>query len=61
RATKTVEIATPTYYANLVATRAKKWDMSDDNGSTVFTTNSGAQTPDKRQHEFYYFRIRLMK
>ncbi|KAI8442870.1 hypothetical protein BY996DRAFT_4605040, partial [Phakopsora pachyrhizi] len=39
-ATKTVEIATPTYYANLVATRAKKWDMSDDNGSTVFTTNS---------------------
>ncbi|CAH7677400.1 hypothetical protein PPACK8108_LOCUS12552, partial [Phakopsora pachyrhizi] len=40
RATKTVEIATPTYYANLVATRAKKWDMSDDNGSTVFTTNS---------------------
>ncbi|CAH7676272.1 expressed protein, partial [Phakopsora pachyrhizi] len=60
-ATKTVEIATPTYYANLVATRAKKWDMSDDNGSTVFTTNSGAQTPVKRQHEFYYFRIRLMK
>ncbi|CAH7683622.1 expressed protein, partial [Phakopsora pachyrhizi] len=40
RATKTVEIATPTYYANLVATRAKKWDMSDDNSSTVFTTNS---------------------
>ncbi|KAI8460277.1 hypothetical protein BY996DRAFT_4574891, partial [Phakopsora pachyrhizi] len=40
RATKTVEIATPTYYANLVATRAKKWDMSDDNGSTVLTTNS---------------------
>ncbi|CAH7690639.1 hypothetical protein PPACK8108_LOCUS26049, partial [Phakopsora pachyrhizi] len=40
RATKTVEIATPTYYANLVATRAKKWDMSDDNGSTVFTANS---------------------
>ncbi|CAH7667857.1 expressed protein [Phakopsora pachyrhizi] len=61
RATKTVEIATPTYYANLVATRAKKWDMSDDNGSTVFTTNSGAQTPVKRQHEFYYFRIGLMK
>ncbi|CAH7688284.1 expressed protein [Phakopsora pachyrhizi] len=58
---KTVEIATPTYYANLVATRAKKWDMSDDNGSTVFTTNSGAQTPVKRQHEFYYFRIGLMK
>ncbi|CAH7676188.1 hypothetical protein BY996DRAFT_4577558, partial [Phakopsora pachyrhizi] len=40
RATKTVEIATPTYYANIAATRAKKWDMSDDNGSTVFTTNS---------------------
>ncbi|CAH7690473.1 Piwi domain-domain-containing protein [Phakopsora pachyrhizi] len=45
RATKSVEIDTPTYYANLVATRAKKWDMSDANGSTVFTTNSGAQTP----------------
>ncbi|CAH7681709.1 hypothetical protein PPACK8108_LOCUS14351 [Phakopsora pachyrhizi] len=40
RATKTVEIATPTYSANLVVTRAKKWDMSDNNGSTVFTTNS---------------------
>ncbi|KAI8456605.1 Piwi domain-containing protein, partial [Phakopsora pachyrhizi] len=53
RATKSVEIDTPTYYANLVATRAKKWDMSDTNGSTVFTTNSGAQTPVKRQHEFY--------
>ncbi|KAI8454248.1 hypothetical protein BY996DRAFT_6455612 [Phakopsora pachyrhizi] len=25
--------------------------MSDANGSTVFTTNSGAQTPVKRQHE----------
>ncbi|CAH7675678.1 hypothetical protein PPACK8108_LOCUS10698, partial [Phakopsora pachyrhizi] len=44
RATKSVGIATPTYYANLVATRAKKWDISDENGSTVFTTNSGAQT-----------------
>ncbi|CAH7689294.1 Piwi domain-domain-containing protein, partial [Phakopsora pachyrhizi] len=61
RATKFVEIDTPTYYANLVATRAKKWDMSDANGSTVFTTNSGAQTPVKRQHEFYYFRIGLMR
>ncbi|CAH7687027.1 hypothetical protein PPACK8108_LOCUS21750, partial [Phakopsora pachyrhizi] len=39
RATKSVEIAAPTYYANLVATRAKKWNISDDNGSTVFTTN----------------------
>ncbi|CAH7666222.1 Piwi domain-containing protein, partial [Phakopsora pachyrhizi] len=29
RATKSVEIATPTYYANLVSTRAKKWYMSD--------------------------------
>ncbi|KAI8461846.1 hypothetical protein BY996DRAFT_8683066 [Phakopsora pachyrhizi] len=61
RATKSVEIAKPTYYANLVAIRAKKWDMSDYNGSTVFTTNSGAQTPVKRQHEFYYFRIGLMR
>ncbi|CAH7666485.1 hypothetical protein PPACK8108_LOCUS6124, partial [Phakopsora pachyrhizi] len=44
RATKSVGIATPTYYANLVATRAKKWDISDENGFTVFTTNSGTQT-----------------
>ncbi|CAH7690244.1 hypothetical protein PPACK8108_LOCUS25527, partial [Phakopsora pachyrhizi] len=44
RATKSVGIATPTYYANLVATRAKKWDISDENGSTVFTTNSRTQT-----------------
>ncbi|KAI8456939.1 hypothetical protein BY996DRAFT_6412017 [Phakopsora pachyrhizi] len=61
RATKSVEIATPTYYANLVATSAKKWDMSDANGSTVFTTNSGAPAPVKRQNEFYYFRIGLMR
>ncbi|CAH7675010.1 hypothetical protein PPACK8108_LOCUS9973, partial [Phakopsora pachyrhizi] len=52
---------TPTYYANLVATRAKKWYMSDADGSTVFTTNSGAQAPVMRQHEFYYFRIGLMR
>ncbi|KAI8453171.1 hypothetical protein BY996DRAFT_6414878 [Phakopsora pachyrhizi] len=44
RATKSVGIATPTYYANLVATRAKKWYISDENGSTVFTTNIGTQT-----------------
>ncbi|CAH7672774.1 hypothetical protein PPACK8108_LOCUS7606, partial [Phakopsora pachyrhizi] len=44
RATKSVGITTPTYYANLVATRDKKWDISDENGSTVFTTNSGTQT-----------------
>ncbi|KAI8452883.1 Piwi domain-containing protein, partial [Phakopsora pachyrhizi] len=61
RAPKSVEIATPTYYANLVATSAKKWNMSDANGSTAFTTNSGAQTPVKRQNEFYYFRIGLMR
>ncbi|CAH7676321.1 hypothetical protein PPACK8108_LOCUS11440, partial [Phakopsora pachyrhizi] len=61
RATKSVEIATPTYCANLVATSAKKWDMSDANGSTVFTTNSGAQTPVKRQNELNYFRIGLMR
>ncbi|CAH7681947.1 hypothetical protein PPACK8108_LOCUS14623 [Phakopsora pachyrhizi] len=44
RATKSVGIATPTYYANLFATRAKKCDISDENGSTIFTTNSGTQT-----------------
>ncbi|KAI8460203.1 hypothetical protein BY996DRAFT_6409551 [Phakopsora pachyrhizi] len=37
-------VSTPTYYAYLVATRAKKWDISDENGSAVFTTNSGTQT-----------------
>ncbi|KAI8448571.1 hypothetical protein BY996DRAFT_6419574 [Phakopsora pachyrhizi] len=42
RATKSVGITTPTYYANLVATKAKKWDISVENSSTVFTTNSGA-------------------
>ncbi|KAI8446728.1 hypothetical protein BY996DRAFT_4536762, partial [Phakopsora pachyrhizi] len=47
RATKCVGITTPTNYANLVATRAKKWDISDEYGSTVFTTNSGAQTSDE--------------
>ncbi|KAI8453422.1 hypothetical protein BY996DRAFT_6414658 [Phakopsora pachyrhizi] len=61
RATKSVGLATPTYYANLVASRAKNWDMSDDNGSKVFTTNSGTQTPGKRQHKFYYFKNRINK
>ncbi|KAI8454809.1 hypothetical protein BY996DRAFT_6413606 [Phakopsora pachyrhizi] len=44
RATRSVQIAKPAYNANVVAPRAKEWDMSDDNGSTVFTTNIGAQT-----------------
>ncbi|CAH7687368.1 hypothetical protein BY996DRAFT_4584729, partial [Phakopsora pachyrhizi] len=52
RATKSVGIATFTYYANLVATRAKKWEISDKNGSTVFTTNSGTQTSGERHCEF---------
>ncbi|KAI8453362.1 hypothetical protein BY996DRAFT_6560309 [Phakopsora pachyrhizi] len=59
RATKSVGIATPTYYANLVATRAKKWDISDENGSTVFTTNSGAQTSGERHCEFDYFKNKI--
>ncbi|KAI8457658.1 hypothetical protein BY996DRAFT_6607730 [Phakopsora pachyrhizi] len=42
--TKSVQKATPTYYVNLIATRSKKWDMSDDNGSTVFTTKSEIQS-----------------
>ncbi|CAH7681341.1 hypothetical protein BY996DRAFT_4586981, partial [Phakopsora pachyrhizi] len=29
RATKSFGIATPTYYANVLATRANKWDISD--------------------------------
>ncbi|CAH7684884.1 hypothetical protein BY996DRAFT_4584460, partial [Phakopsora pachyrhizi] len=41
RANKSVGITTPTYYANLVATRAKKCDISDENGSTVLKTFSG--------------------
>ncbi|CAH7675335.1 hypothetical protein PPACK8108_LOCUS10331 [Phakopsora pachyrhizi] len=61
RATKSVGIATPTYYANLVATRAKKWDISDENGSTVFTTNSGTQTSGERHCEFDYFKSKINK
>ncbi|KAI8452029.1 hypothetical protein BY996DRAFT_4585091, partial [Phakopsora pachyrhizi] len=52
RATKSVGITTPTCYSNLVATRDKKWDISDENGSTVFTTNSGTQTSGERHCEF---------
>ncbi|CAH7670721.1 Piwi domain-containing protein, partial [Phakopsora pachyrhizi] len=52
KATRSVQIATPIYYANIVAIRAKKWDMSYNNNSTVFTTKSGTQTPGDRQHEF---------
>ncbi|CAH7687334.1 hypothetical protein PPACK8108_LOCUS22108 [Phakopsora pachyrhizi] len=48
--TKSVQKATPTYYVNLIATRSKKWDMSDDNGSTVFTTKSEIQRSGERQH-----------
>ncbi|KAI8445327.1 Piwi domain-containing protein [Phakopsora pachyrhizi] len=51
RATKSVGLATPTYYANLLATRAKKWDISDENGSTFFTTNSGTQTSGERHYD----------
>ncbi|KAI8453402.1 hypothetical protein BY996DRAFT_6609422 [Phakopsora pachyrhizi] len=61
RATKSVGIATPTYYANLVAKRAKKWDISDENGSTVFTVNSGTQTSGERHCEFDYFKNKINK
>ncbi|CAH7667853.1 hypothetical protein BY996DRAFT_4576453, partial [Phakopsora pachyrhizi] len=61
RATKSVGIATPTNYANLVATRAKKLDISDENGSTVFTTNSGTQTSGERHCEFDYFKNKINK
>ncbi|CAH7668654.1 hypothetical protein PPACK8108_LOCUS3190, partial [Phakopsora pachyrhizi] len=30
RATRSVQIAKPAYNANVVAPRAKEWDMSDD-------------------------------
>ncbi|CAH7685023.1 hypothetical protein PPACK8108_LOCUS19492 [Phakopsora pachyrhizi] len=53
--------ATPTYYAYLVATRAKKWDISDENGSAVFTTNSGTQTSGERHCEFDYFKNKINK
>ncbi|CAH7667510.1 Piwi domain-domain-containing protein [Phakopsora pachyrhizi] len=45
RATKSVKIATPTYYANLVATRAKKWDMSDANGFYSFHNQQCSSNP----------------
>ncbi|CAH7686338.1 hypothetical protein PPACK8108_LOCUS20976 [Phakopsora pachyrhizi] len=61
RATKSVGIATPPYYANLVATWAKKWAISDENGSTVFTTNSGALTSGERHCEFDYFKNKINK
>ncbi|CAH7686855.1 hypothetical protein PPACK8108_LOCUS21560 [Phakopsora pachyrhizi] len=61
RATKSVGIATPSYYANLVATRANKWDISDENGSTAFTTNSGTQTSGGRLCEFDYFKNKINK
>ncbi|CAH7685793.1 expressed protein [Phakopsora pachyrhizi] len=61
RATRSVQIAKPAYNANVVAPRAKEWDMSDDNGSTVFTTNIGAQTSGERQHEFNYLKNRIKK
>ncbi|CAH7666017.1 hypothetical protein PPACK8108_LOCUS326 [Phakopsora pachyrhizi] len=61
RATKSVGIATPTYYANLVATRAKNWDISDENVSTVFTTNNGTQNSGERHCEFDYFKKKIDK
>ncbi|CAH7685953.1 hypothetical protein PPACK8108_LOCUS20544 [Phakopsora pachyrhizi] len=50
RATRSVQIAKPAYNANIVAPRAKEWDMSDDNGSTG-----------ERQHEFNYLKNRIKK
>ncbi|KAI8450635.1 hypothetical protein BY996DRAFT_6417189 [Phakopsora pachyrhizi] len=51
RAIRSVQIAKPAYNANIVAPRAKEWDISDDNGSTVFTTNIGAQTSEKLNND----------
>ncbi|CAH7685509.1 hypothetical protein BY996DRAFT_4587610, partial [Phakopsora pachyrhizi] len=61
RATKSVGIATPTKYANLVATKAKKWDISDENGSAVFTINSRTQTSGERLCEFDYLKKKINK
>ncbi|CAH7675127.1 hypothetical protein PPACK8108_LOCUS10087 [Phakopsora pachyrhizi] len=63
RATKSDGISTPTYYANLVATRDKKWDISDENGSTVFHNqqwNSKLSAPDDRAGKLFSATVRLI-
>ncbi|KAI8461034.1 hypothetical protein BY996DRAFT_6452559 [Phakopsora pachyrhizi] len=40
---------------------SKKWDISDENGSTVFTTNSRTQTSGERHCEFDYFKKKINK
>ncbi|PLW22479.1 hypothetical protein PCASD_10838 [Puccinia coronata f. sp. avenae] len=64
RATRSVGLATPAYYADIVASRAKMWLNADDDGaSTVVSTASGRdQTADERAHdlEMYQNRIQSM-
>ncbi|KAI8451560.1 hypothetical protein BY996DRAFT_6578666 [Phakopsora pachyrhizi] len=61
RAIKSVGIATPTCYANLVAARAKKGNITDENGFTVITINSETQTSGERHCEFDYFKNKINK
>ncbi|OAV97009.1 hypothetical protein PTTG_11651 [Puccinia triticina 1-1 BBBD Race 1] len=64
RATRSVGLATPAYYADIVASRAKMWvNVDDDGASTVASASSGRdQTAEDRARdlEVYQHKINAM-
>jgi len=61
RATRSVGLATPAYYADIVAARAKMWLNADDDGaSTVVSSSSGRdQTAEERTHDLEVYQQRI--
>lgn len=61
RATRSVGLATPAYYADIVASRAKLWlNLDDDSNSTVASGSSGRdQTAEERVHDFEVYQERI--
>ncbi|POW18526.1 hypothetical protein PSHT_05727 [Puccinia striiformis] len=60
RATRSVGLATPAYYADIVASRAKLWLNVDDDASTVASGSSGRdQTAEERAHDLDVYKQRI--
>lgn len=61
RATRSVGLATPAYYADIVASRAKLWlNMDDEGASTVASGSSGRdQTEEERQNDLEAYQSKI--
>ncbi|MBW0462350.1 hypothetical protein O181_002065 [Austropuccinia psidii MF-1] len=61
RATRSVSIATPAYYADIVATRVKIWLNIDDDASTIASGGSKTQTSEDRANDVELYQARIQE